>query len=203
MKANQNIVRALPSMVVLFVSITAGCDGRQHVGSIGSRISQGDASSACVPTTCSAAGANCGQIADGCGGLIDCGACPAPDTCGGGGTANVCGTPATAPDAGQVCTPTTCAQRGATCGVIPDGCGGVLDCGACPAPDTCGGGGTANVCGTPATAPDAGQMCTPATCAQRGATCGAIQDGCGGVLECGACPPPTTCGGAGVANACG
>jgi hypothetical protein len=37
------------------------------------------------------AGANCGTLADGCGGLLNCGACTAPDTCGGGGLANVCG----------------------------------------------------------------------------------------------------------------
>jgi hypothetical protein len=33
---------------------------------------------ACVPTTCSAQGASCGTIANGCGGTIDCGTCPAP-----------------------------------------------------------------------------------------------------------------------------
>ncbi len=46
---------------------------------------------ACVPRTCEQAGANCGQIADGCGGLLQCGTCLAPQSCGGGGIANVCG----------------------------------------------------------------------------------------------------------------
>jgi hypothetical protein len=46
---------------------------------------------ACVKRTCVQAGANCGQIADGCGGLLDCSTCLAPQTCGGGGIANVCG----------------------------------------------------------------------------------------------------------------
>ena len=45
----------------------------------------------CVPRTCAAAGANCGTVADGCGGTLACGACIAPQTCGGGGTANLCG----------------------------------------------------------------------------------------------------------------
>jgi hypothetical protein len=42
-------------------------------------------------TTCAAEGANCGMIADGCGGTLDCGTCTLPKTCGGGGTPNVCG----------------------------------------------------------------------------------------------------------------
>src|SRR5262245_45075552 len=46
----------------------------------------------CTPTTCAAVGANCGMIADGCGGALDCGTCTLPETCGGGGTPNVCGT---------------------------------------------------------------------------------------------------------------
>jgi hypothetical protein len=33
--------------------------------------------------------------------------------------------------------------------------------------------------------------------------CGAISDGCGGTLTCGACSAPQTCGGGGVANVCG
>jgi hypothetical protein len=49
------------------------------------------ATSSCTPRTCTAAGANCGQVADGCGGILDCGACLSPQTCGGGGIANVCG----------------------------------------------------------------------------------------------------------------
>src|SRR4051812_32330651 len=40
--------------------------------------------------TCASANAACGQIPDGCGALLDCGSCPAGETCGGGGTNNVC-----------------------------------------------------------------------------------------------------------------
>ena len=74
------------------------------------------------------------------------------------------------------CVPATCAAQGATCGSIPDGCGGTLDCGNCAAPDTCGGGETSNLCG-----------CTPTTCADQGAICGSIPDGCGDTLDCGTC----------------
>jgi len=50
------------------------------------------------------------------------------------------------------CEPTTCMAAGKTCGVIPDGCEGELDCGGCIDPDTCGGGGVDNVCGHPCVA---------------------------------------------------
>ena len=46
----------------------------------------------CVPTTCAAGGMTCGSAPDGCGGTLQCGTCAAPQTCGGGGVANVCGT---------------------------------------------------------------------------------------------------------------
>jgi hypothetical protein len=139
----------------------------------------------CVPSTCQQLGASCGFVSNGCGGLLDCGTCLPPDSCGGGGTLNVCG---------STCTLRTCSSAGATCGTIGDGCGGTLDCGDCPGGTTCGGGGTPNLCGTPA--------CTPRTCNQASATCGNIGDGCGGTLNCGTCTPPQFCGGGGP-NTCG
>jgi len=47
----------------------------------------------CVPFTCEAQTANCGTIADGCGGQLNCGTCTLPDTCGGGGIPNLCEEP--------------------------------------------------------------------------------------------------------------
>ncbi len=86
------------------------------------------------------AGAKCGMVSDACGGQLVCPTtCSAPQTCGGGGTANVCG-----------CSPLTqaVACAGKNCGKVDDGCGATLDCGSCGAGrPTCGGAGTANVCG--------------------------------------------------------
>jgi phosphatidylinositol-3-phosphatase len=57
---------------------------------------------------------------------------------------------------GSSCTSTTCADQGANCGTVSDGCGNTLTCGTCAAPETCGGGGTQNVCGSSASGTDAG-----------------------------------------------
>ncbi len=104
----------------------------------------GVGSGSCTPTTCAAQGKNCGSISDNCGGQLNCGSCTLPATCGGAGTANVCGT---------ACTPATCASLGDTCGLPADGCGGTLSCGTCTAPQYCGGSGTAYHCAPDAIAP--------------------------------------------------
>ena len=57
------------------------------------------------------------------------------------------------------------------------------------------GGGTSGQCGHPS--------CVPLTCASQGISCGPAGDGCGGQLDCGTCVAPQTCGGGGVAGACG
>ena len=178
----------------------------------------------CVPLTCDEAGAGCGSLADGCGGILDCGTCAEGLTCG-AGAPNVCGEgscePLTCDDEGRecgqmsdgcstvldcgACDDGTCSPQGvccaptttcddAECGDIDDGCGHVLNCGGCPAGETCGG-TSPNTCSS--------EMCTPTTCAAVGAECGALSDGCGAVLACGECDAPTTCGGAGVDNQCG
>ncbi len=148
----------------------------------------------CTPRTCAAAAANCGPIADGCGGFLECGTCTAPQTCGGGGTPSICGAPA--------CTAKTCMDLGAKCGPQGDGCGGLLDCGTCPAGESCGGGGVPNECGKGALAD--GGVCKPKTCAELGGlNCGPVNDGCGTLINCGTCTAPAICGGGGLANVCG
>ncbi|MGH7437485.1 MAG: hypothetical protein ACRENE_17550, partial [Polyangiaceae bacterium] len=155
----------------------------------------GQPTSTCVGKTCAQLGNPCGQQSDGCGNLITCSSCPAGQTCGGGGVANVCG----GFDAGT-CTPVTCASMPVgTCGQQANGCGGLTAvCDVCPSGQTCGGGGVAGVCGSSPTS------CVPLTCANYPApTCGQQSDGCGGLtLVCG-CPSGQTCGGAGVAGKCG
>ena len=151
----------------------------------------------CTPLTCAAFPGKCGVQGDGCGGqTANCGTCTLPATCGGGGTASVCGYPD-----GASCAPLTCASFPGKCGVQGDGCGGqTANCNPCTAPATCGGGGVAGQCGYP----DAG--CTPRTCASfPSTTCGEQSDGCGGhTANCNPCTPPATCGGGGGrATKCG
>jgi hypothetical protein len=149
----------------------------------------------CTPLTCAAYPGVCGQQSDGCGGLTpDCNPCPAGQTCGGGGTPGVCGSPP-----GNTCVPLTCAEQNIDCGPAGDGCGNVLaSCGTCPTPQTCGGGGVAGQCGGMNT-------CVPVTCASQNIACGPAGDGCGNLIQggCGTCTPPQTCGGGGVPGQCG
>jgi len=127
-------------------------------------------STACVPGVCMTG--NCGTMNDGCGGTLNCGSCPAGQTC----TNNTCTLP---------CTPNTCASLGKNCGTVGDGCGGALNCGTCPAGQSC----VNNVCSG---------SCTPKTCSSLGFNCGTASDGCGGTLNCGSCGRRRTC----VSNVC-
>jgi hypothetical protein len=125
--------------------------------------------------------------------------CTVPQTCAGGGTANVCG-----------CTPegdpAFCTSLSKNCGQVTgtDNCGQprtVSSCGMCTVPQTCAGGGTANVCGCK---PES----DPAFCTRLVKNCGQVidTDNCGQprmVASCGTCASPQTCGGAGTANVCG
>jgi hypothetical protein len=101
-----------PVLLALWVSI--------GLGGCGKGLPSNSDMGACTPMTCMALGKNCGELDDGCGHVITCGTCQAPETCGGGGTAKVCG-----------CTPKTACDPIKDCGTISDGCGGTLDCGTC------------------------------------------------------------------------
>ena len=90
----------------------------------------------------------------------------------------------------------SCVDQGANCGVVGDGCGNTLDCGACALPEICGAAGAPNACAKP--------PCTPKTCSDQAIECGPAGDGCGGQIDCGACADPLdTCGGGGKPSVCG
>jgi formylglycine-generating enzyme required for sulfatase activity len=181
----------------------------------------------CIPSTCLQRSKNCGVTDDGCGGAVACGACPAGQTCGGGGIPNVCGK--------GDCAAKSCQAQGKNCGTVSDGCSLLVDCGTCTSPSSCGGGGQDNVCGcitkekscdgkcgtvidacgvavtcggctAPETCGGAGTAnecgCTQTTCAAASAACGFVADGCGGLLDCGGCTTGA-CGGSGTPNTCG
>jgi hypothetical protein len=190
-----------------FLVDCGACTGNDFCGGGGfSRCGVGDGGTPsdggfCVPKTCVELGLTCGQNADGCGGVIDCGSCTAPALCGGAGFSK-CGGPASV-DGGPAptCTPATCASIGAGCGSAGDGCGGMLDCGTCASPTFCGGGGF-SLCGG-RSAPGSPSICVPATCQTLGITCGPAGDGCGNLLQCGSCGGPDICGGGGKPGVCG
>lgn len=157
----------------------------------------------CTPTSPQVACANtCGQVANGCGELINCETegfgCPNGQTCGGAGVAGQCGTEGT-----QTCTPfvaaTVCAGK---CGSVSDGCGDVIDCEAngnggtvCGNGEWCGGGGTPSQCGKPA--------CVPSNQALAcNGKCGLVANGCGGLHQCNGCTGGAVCGFS-VPNECG
>jgi hypothetical protein len=75
----------------------------------------------CTPTTCSALGAECGSVSNGCGKTLDCGSCSAPATCGGDGTPNVCGTSSSSTTTTSTTTTST-STTAASCGASDQAC---------------------------------------------------------------------------------
>lgn len=78
---------------------------------------------------------------------------------------------------------------------MPDGCGGVVECGGCSNGQTCGAGAIPNTCAL--------GSCKAKTCEEVGLSCGWVSDGCGAVLLCGECATPLVCGAGGIPNRCG
>ena len=187
------------------------CDNNQCTADLSDCATCTDEPSA---TTC--AGGHCGPTTNNCGKTVQCSTtCSGTaQTCGGGGTPNLCGCTDSSECTGHCGTltdkcgksvqcSTTCTGTGQTCGgggtanvcgCAPNctgKCGGADGCGGtcpnnCVAPQSCGGGGTANVCGC------------AAACSGK---CGGA-DACGGTCP-NNCVAPQSCGGGGTANVCG
>jgi photosystem II stability/assembly factor-like uncharacterized protein len=157
----------------------------------------------CLPTRTTCDPGACNVQDDGCGNLISCGLCGSGQICddnlsrcvatssnagchvqcqnvldacmsGDGTLKSSCSTTFHNCMAACDCKPKSCADLGASCGDVADGCGHTISCGGCSAPQSCGA-ITPNVCG-----------CVPRTC---GSSCGNIPDGCGGTLSCTPCHP--------------
>ena len=141
---------------------------------------QGDApDGGCTPETdatfCSRLGLDCDLVTtdDNCAvpRTVNCGACADPQSCGGGGDANVCGCESES-------TSEFCTGLVKNCDDVTadDNCGieRTENCGSCTAPATCGGGGTANVCACSA-------QTDIAFCQSYNAECGVLSetDACG------------------------
>ncbi len=145
-------------------------------------------SGVCTPTTCAAQGKNCGAFADNCGGMLNCGTCTAPATCGGAGVLNACGSTTCVADNATAC-------AGKCSGIVKNNCNQDIACtNSCPANETCGGGGTANVCG-----------CTPDNASACAGKCNVtVTNNCGASVVCAnSCSGFETCGGGGSAGVCG
>jgi hypothetical protein len=141
-----------------------------------------------VPQSCAAQSKSCGVIADGCGGTLDCGSCADGASCG-IVTANVC------TSLSELCVPATqaVACAGKSCGVEGDGCGGTHDCGGCADGELCGLLAPFQ-CAAPLVSNADSCPGRVAGCAEAGAACGLIGNGCGGLFDCGGCPSGELCG---------
>lgn len=201
--------RVLVPFSLLLLLLATGCPSPEPAKgcvsntdcALGSVCKAGTCAASCTPRTCADLGKNCGEIDDGCGGTLSCGSCTQPETCGGGGTVNVCGQGGCSETDAQLCT-----RMGRDCGTITalDLCGMTrqVACGSCSGSETCGGGGTPNVCGA---------ACVPesdsAVCARYGKSCDSFTgaDNCGAsrTVNCGSCTGGNTCGGGGTPNVCG
>ena len=90
------------------------CGGGGMANVCGSGGPTGDGGPICTARTCTTANANCGPVADGCGGLLQCGTCStAGEFCGGGGP-NRCGTGSTTTCTGLCLQQQACAGGGTT-----------------------------------------------------------------------------------------
>ncbi len=144
---------------------------------------------ACQAVTCQDLGYECGQVWLGCGpesNKTDCGTCATDKNC--NDALHVC-EPKTGGTCGGMTPQQMCdaakAASSVECGIITNGCGGLIDCTTvdpthykCRTGLTCGGAGVPNRCAP--TEP-------PLECVVAGFDCGTLPSACGGTVSCGTC----------------
>ena len=154
----------------------------------------------CQPITCEEAEAECGNVPDGCGGILNCGGC---------GDGSECGIVADNECTRLVdlCIPVdkdeACADK--ECGKEGDGCGGTYNCGSCKDGEGCGVKAAFQCDPVLTNTSTTGCDAEIESCAEVGANCGKIGNGCGGILDCDAeagCGAGELCGLEGP-NTCG
>ena len=140
---------------------------------------------ACQNVSCIDLGYECGAAWLGCGpqtNLSNCGDCSAKPNTTCNPILHICEPKCTPMAKAVICA--AAKTNGKDCGIITDNCGGVIDCGGCPAGEGCGIRGVANQC-SPAE--------EPLECMQAGKNCGQIDSLCGGKVDCGTCPVGQVC----------
>jgi hypothetical protein len=152
----------------------SGTAGSGQAGQAGGQAGSGQAGGGgCKPATCQDLGYQCGPTGDGCGQMLDCGACTGADLCG-GTTPHQCGGPcnplaSNCTDATTSCYPQTGGSKCSTKGKTPEGsdCTFANDC------------EPGNVCLTLAMVTRCHRVCDPAGgnpgCTAP-ATCGKVND---------------------------
>ncbi len=126
--------------------------------------------------SCSAQGKQCGTVSDQCGGWLFCGACASGQVCS---------------EAGQCVAQGVCtAGEVSGCKVCKtDGLGWADDGSKCATGQKCSLGQCVSV--------PSDSDCTAKTCSSAGYECGAWNDACGGIFDCGACAAGKSCSAAG------
>lgn len=150
--AMQSLLRILVivSLVGCVQSGGPGTDTSVETLDAGAQQAADDAGS-CTPISCAEVGESCGVFSNQCGGVLEgCNECNAPESCGGGGVANTCGSGECTKEGDME----LCLDAETNCGAITrtDGCGEirtVISCGVCQGSMTCGGAGSPGVCGEP------------------------------------------------------
>jgi hypothetical protein len=168
------VVGALSLGVVVIAACSSFGSGAGGESDAATGADAGEEAGQCVPPACGGAGGRCGSVTA-CGLDFSCGECAPPYSCLNGtctcsGTANVC------------------ADLGATCGEVDNGCNKTTSCGTCDAGDSC-------------QTTDGGPLaCGPGVCdEERAATtcatrCHQATNNCGKVVTCEGCQNAQLCG---------